>query len=86
MAVHRSQAGPLLQCKARWESKDAKESLLGSGVLLVCVNHVVDWKSIFIRLIVRRRETRAVLFQHVSSWALLTFLVFFYTQDLAFEV
>ena len=56
MAVHRSQAGPLLQCRARWESKDAKELLLGSGVLLVCVNHVVDWKSIFIQLIEEGRH------------------------------
>lgn len=56
----------------------------GRGVVGLC-EPCLDWKSIFIRLTVRRRETHAVLFQHISSWVLLTFLIL-YTQDLAFEV
>lgn len=56
----------------------------GRGVVGLC-EPCLDWKSIFIRLTVRRRETHAVLFQHISSWVLLTFLIL-YTQDLAFDV
>lgn len=73
--------GPGLFCTC-WAPCESKGTIIGGW--FVCLNHVAALKSIFIQLKGRERETHAILFQHVSSGAFLTFFIFSYAQDLVF--